>query len=279
MPERRSDTLAGQRRSSTTDAPVSRYEACLFGPFQILRNGDPVTDPALRRASARTLLKWFLLNPGVRVRSAELCRLLWPGSGAAHRHNKLHVTLHHLRHLLEPQLAARQPSTFIHSDGAGQYWFDFSGLWSTDVLDVDRLFAAAKAAEAKGNTQSAITCYERLLDYYSRTFLPENLFDEIFDSLRAVHDVAHHRVQSQLLRLYLTRGLHHKAISCALSILDQEPYSEEAATAIAEVNLSQGNVLSARNQLAGYLQTVHRELEVSPSPAIVQLWERVRRSR
>ncbi|WP_460530627.1 AfsR/SARP family transcriptional regulator [Flindersiella endophytica] len=226
----------------------------------------------------RILLTWFLLNPGAHVESAELCDVLWPGRRLANRSNRLAVTLHYLRHLLEPDLARRQPSTFIRSDGNGRYWFDYAECWWTDVLDAERLFAAAKTADTSGDVSAAITSYERLLDYYRQTFLPENLFDEVFDSVRAAHDVVHHTAQSRLLRLYLVRGLPHKALACALSVQDRDPYAEEAATAIAEVNLLQGNTLAARTQLAGYVRTVHRELGVDPSPTVMGLWERVRRA-
>ncbi|MGY2063869.1 AfsR/SARP family transcriptional regulator, partial [Nocardia gipuzkoensis] len=166
----------------------------LFGPFRLSRDGDPLDEVAgLGRASARTLLKWFLLHPGVRIGSRELCELLWPGRGG--NVNRLHVTLHHLRHLLEPNLAARHPSTFLRSDGKGLYWFDFADRWWTDVIEVDRLYAAGKAAEADGDSENAIDAYEALLAYHHRTFLPENLFDAAFDSARAAHEVLHRDAQ------------------------------------------------------------------------------------
>ena len=262
---------------SAIEGTRHRYVACLFGPFKILRDGDPL-EQALSRASARTLLKWFLLNPGARIEAADLCELLWPSFRYSKNPNRLHVTLHYLRRLLEPGLAARQSSAFIRTDGKRRYWFDPSGSWWTDVSEVERLFVAGKSAEVKGDTEAAIASYEDLLDYYDRTFLPENLFDEVFDSARTAQDVAHRTAQIRLLRLYLLRGLLHKALPCALSVLDRDPYSEEAWTAIAEVSLLQGNILAARTQLADYLDKVRRELRADPSPSALQLWERIRRA-
>ncbi|MFH5232878.1 AfsR/SARP family transcriptional regulator [Antrihabitans spumae] len=242
-----------------------------------MRDGNPLKDAAvLGRTSARTLLKWFLLHPGVRVESATLCEILWPDKQhPSNPTNRLHVTLHYLRHLLEPGLAARQPSAFIRSDGKGWYYFDFAGRWWTDVGEVERLFAEGKAAEARADAECAIASYERLLDYYDRTFLTENLFDKAFDSSRTVHDVAHHTAESRLLRLYLAQGLTHKALSCALSVLDRDPYSEEASMAIAEVSLLQGNTVTARSQLADHLTTMRQELGVNPSPSASHLWGRI----
>lgn len=280
MPGQRGDVPSEAHSESAAGSASHRFAARLFGPFQISRDGDPLNGAAeLRRTSARTLLKWFLLNPDVRVESSELCELLWRERNSRSNLNQLHVTLHYLRRLLEPTLAARQPSTFIRSDGRGRYWFDFTGCWWTDVTEVERLFAAGKDAEAKGDAKTAITSYEALLGYYRQTFLPENLFDEAFDSARTAFDVAHQNAESRLLRLYLIRGLPHEALPIALSILDRDPLSEEASTALAEVSLLQGNVLSARAQLAGYLETVRRELGVGPSRTVRQLWERIERAR
>lgn len=279
MTEHHVNAQGGVRHPPTDEAMSHRYTARFFGPFQISRDGEPLNDAAgLGRTSARTLLKWFLINPGVHVESPELYKLLWPARRLRSNPNRLHVTLHYLRHLLEPGLTARQPSTFIRSDGKGLYWFDFADCWWTDVLEADRLLAAGKDADAAGDLETAIGCYETLLDYYHRTFLPENLFDEAFDSSRTSFDVAHRDVESRLLRLYLFRGLIHKALPIALSVLERDPYSEQASTAIAEVSLQQGNVLAARTQFAGYLETIRRELGIDPSGTALQLWERIQRA-
>ncbi|MCX4884631.1 MULTISPECIES: BTAD domain-containing putative transcriptional regulator [unclassified Streptomyces] len=279
MSEQQTGAQDGDRRKSSAEGASHQFTARLFGPFQIWRDDDPLNGAAeLGRASARTLLKWFLLNPGVHVESLELCELLWPDRRSRSNPNRLHVTLHYLRYLLEPNLAARQPSTFIRSDGKGRYWFDLADCWWTDVAEVERLFAEGRDAEANGDIETAIMSCEVLLDYYNRTFLPENLFDKAFDSSRTAYEVAHRETESRLLRLYLIHDLTHKALQIAWSVLERDPYSEDASTAIAEVNLLQGNVLAARTQLANYLETIHRELGVDPSPATRQLWERIERA-
>lgn len=277
MPERHARARNEVRDRST--AATHHFTARFFGPFQISRDGDPIDDAAeLGRTSARTLLKWFLLNEGVRIESQQLSELLWPGRRSRSNPNRLHVTLHYLRHLLEPGLAARQPSTFIRSDGKGRYWFDFADCWWTDVVEVEQLFAAGKAAETHGDIEAAIASYEALLDYYERSFLPENTFDDAFDSCRSEHEVAHRYSESRLLHLYLIRGLPHKALPIALSVLERDPYSEAASTAIAEVSLLQGNVVAARSQLARYLETIRRELGVDPSRSALRLWKRIERA-
>lgn len=266
----------GSRDSQDTQR---EFEASLFGPFRVMRRGEPVEAAAgLARTSARTLLKWFLLNPGTRVNSVALHELIWPARRSQTNLNRLHVTLHYLRHQLEPHLAARQPSSFIHSDGEGRYWFDFAGRWQTDVGEVAQRFAAGKQFEASNEIGSAIANYESILEYFGLTFLPENMFDEVFDSARAAQDVIRNEAENRLLGLYLRSGLGHQAIPLALSVLERDPYSESASVAIAEVSLQQGNVLAAKTHLADYVRVIRSELGVSPSGATLNLLERIRRA-
>ena len=278
MHELRADPHDQVPGNPTIGTAGHRYAARLCGPFRVSRDDELLNDAAaMGRTSARTLLKWFLLYPDVHVEPLDLCELLWPARIPQRQLNRLHVTLHYLRYLLEPNLAARQPSTFIRSDGKRGYRFNFADCWWTDVMEIDRLLVRARRAEACNDLDKAITLYEQVLGYYSRTFLPENLFDNTFDACRTAHDVTQRDIENRLLRLYAIGGLTHKALPIALSVLERDPYSEEASNAIAEANLLQGNVSAARTRLAAYAETVKRELGVNPSQATARLLERIER--
>ncbi|MFF7790874.1 BTAD domain-containing putative transcriptional regulator [Streptomyces sp. NPDC007991] len=254
------------------------YEAWLFGPFRVHRAGAPLGDPCRGRASARTLLKWFLLNPGQEFRDSELADVLWPGS-PGDRANRLHVTQHSLRRILEPELATRQPSKFIRSDPNGHYWFDPSGCWWTDAENVVLLWKSACAARRAGNTPAAIASYERLLAYYDQGFLPEEVYHDAFAPFRAAHERGHEEALLQLLRLHRQTGHLYEALTCAMRILDRDPYSEEAATAVVEIHLQQGSLTGAVAQLEQFVGLLREDLGVPPSPELRALWERVRWAR
>ncbi len=254
---------------------LPRYEAHCFGPFRVRRDGTALPDADFRRGTAKTLLKWFLLNPGVRAGGRELCEALWPDRPTASSSRLLHVTLHDLRHALEPALAARQASTFICSDGAGRHWFDDAGCWRVDVDEADRVSAQAAQAERNADHDAAIASYERLLGYYEQTFLPENIYDDTFACQRATREVAEADVLRRLLLLYLAEGLDHKALTLGLAMQERDPHSEEAIAAIAEVNLRQGNSLAARWHLEGFLRGLHQDTGLKPGPRLLGLWQTV----
>ena len=191
-PSAKSDTRErNQTREGIPPKHNARYEASLFGPFRITLNGRPLGEPTWRRNRARTLLKWFLINPSEPFSEEQLCTFFWPDRSREKAANNLHVTLHYLRHVLEPGLAPRCPSTFVRRNERKYYWFDPKDLWWTDVLEVRALSTAAKEARRKGQTANAIALYERSIAYYRLTFLPEDVYEDVFSTHRFEHDIAY----------------------------------------------------------------------------------------
>src|SRR5579883_2352706 len=82
----------------------ARYNAFFFGPFHVTRDEQPLGEPTWRRNKAKTLLKWFLLNPGDLFSVEQLSHVFWPEVAPKIAASNLHVTLHYLRRVLEPDL-------------------------------------------------------------------------------------------------------------------------------------------------------------------------------
>lgn len=268
----------GRRSDNPANGPVGRFQAWFFGPFRVLRDGTEIADPAWgRRTSTRTLLKWFLLNPGQSFSTAELCEVLWSGSGGTKKVNDLHVTLHGLRRVLEPGLSGRSPSRFIHTD-SGRYRFDPADRWWTDVEETRRLWTSALGSRDSGAHAAAIASLDRLLDYYSQGFLPEEFYADAFAGFRDIQEQGHDEALRVLLGLYRDTGRRFEVLTCAQRILDRNPYSEFAVTALVEVHLEQGNPATAIAELNRFARIQEDDLGVRPSPHLLCLRDRVRRS-
>ncbi len=249
-----------------------RYEAQFFGPFRVWRDGVPLAELNGGRASARTLLKWFLLHPGQSVEAAQLAALLWPREKSINCTKKLYVTLHALRRALEPELTGRQPSRFISVDQGSHYRFDLCGLWRTDVGDIEKLWTMAE----RDDTAAEIRAYERLLDHYRQGFLPEDVYGDTFALHRSFQERGHDEALRHLLRLYRSAGLNYEALTTAMEILDRDSYAEDAITALVEVHLDQGNSTVALSRLDSFITTAEEELGVEPSSELLRLHERIR---
>ncbi len=230
-----------------------------------MRGDRALDERTLRRNGVRTLLKWFLLNPGERFGIGQLCGLLWPDRDTIRAVNNFHVTLHYLRRGLEPGLGRGAASTFVRNDRMQHYWFESGDRWWTDVLEVGALSRAGREAERQGEAGRAIECYEEVLRYYELIFLPEDIYDDIFEPYRSEHDRGHAHVLNRLMRLYLQDNQHPSAHAVALRALAIDPYAEEAVRTLVMVHLSQSDAAAAVRQLDELFQVMARDLGCAPN--------------
>lgn len=257
----------------------ARYKAFFFGPFRITHDEQLLGEPNWRRNKAKMLLKWFLLNPGDLFSVEQLSKLLWPDITRSTAASNLHVTLHYLRHVLEPELAPGCTSTFIRRNRHNYYWFELNDVWWTDVFDIKYLSTNAKEAERNGDIVRAITLSRQLISYYSQGFLPEDIYEDVFSPYRHQHDYAYTQLLEHLMRLYTQTSQFDDALSCALHILSLDPYSEDAIKTMVHIYLRQGNTTNALRQLDNFQRFLKQELGIEPGEDIFTLRNTILKAR
>src|SRR6266571_3632921 len=120
-----------------THVSVNRWrliESIFFGQFRVIHNSRTLGELDWRRNKAKTLLKWFLLNPGKLYSADQLIDLFWNDIELEAAIRNFHVTMHYLRHMLEPNLNPRQESSFLHRSNGSFYWFELHPTWWTDTM-------------------------------------------------------------------------------------------------------------------------------------------------
>ena len=257
----------------------ARYNAFFFGPFRITRDEQPLGEPNWRRNKAKALLKWFLLNPGDLFSVEQLSRLFWPESSQKVATSNLHVTLHYLRYVLEPDLEHGKPSTFVRRNRHNYYWFDLGGVWWSDVSEVEYLSTRAKEAERRENLAETIALSNQLLAYYNLGFLPEDIYEDAFSPYRRQHEYTYIRLIEHLLQLYVRVEQQDEALSCALHLLSVDPYNENAVKAMVHIYLHQGNITGALRQLNDFQRSLQQDLGVEPEGEVLTLRETILRAR
>jgi DNA-binding SARP family transcriptional activator len=257
----------------------ARYKAYFFGPFCVTLDGQLLGGPNWRRNKARTLLKWFLLNPGNLFSVKQLSKLLWPDASDKVAVSNLHVTLHYLRYTLEPDLAPGSPSTFIRRNRHNYYWFDLNDVWWTDLFDVQYLSTHAKEAERGGDLSRAISLSYQLVSYYSLEFLPEDIYEDIFSTYRRQHDYVYIQLLEHLMDLCMQSGQLDNALSFALHLLSLDPYSEVAMKTMVQIHLHQGNTTGALRQLDDFQTSMKRDLGLAPGKELLALRDEILKAR
>lgn len=135
----------------------------LLGRFDLRLNGEPLATKELNWRRALSLLLTLLVMPEG-VSREQLLDWLWPDAGRKAGQNQLRVSLHHLRHLLEPDRPAGAPSAFLHSDAGKLMWIPDNTR--VDVWDVQSGLQAAARALRRGDATAAALAYEKATARY-----------------------------------------------------------------------------------------------------------------
>lgn len=252
------------------------YRGYLFGHFRLFCEEQPVGELMRRRNKARTLLKWFLLNPGKLGSADEFLDLFWPEISPETALGNFHVTMHYLRHMLEPTLSSRQESTFIRRKPNNFYWFQMDENWWVDVNDIERLFKRAREYDLYGDDQKAAFYYRKITSYCNQGFLPEDEPEEWLQPYRLRYEHIYSQVLTRLIQLYTQRDELEEVLEYAYQSLLLDPYSEIATQAIIEAHLQQGNISIAQRRLDAFWYMLQRDLGLHPNKEFYALRERIR---
>ncbi|BCL84206.1 hypothetical protein ccbrp13_66710 [Ktedonobacteria bacterium brp13] len=253
----------------------SVYRAYSFGQFRLFDGDKPIKEPMWRRNKAKVLLKWFILNPGKLCSADQFIDLFWPDLPLDAAMGNLHVTIHFLRHLIEPSLETRQESKFIRRQANNCYWFDMDETWWTDTSDVQYFFDAAKGYDRSGDDVRASYYYRKVVNYCCLGFIPEDEAEEWLKPYRQHYDYIYSQVLIRLIQIYLQRNELEEVLEYAFLALDQDPYCEPAMKAIIDVNLKQGNILVAKSKLDHFRNFLQHELGIEPSKEMRALRKKI----
>lgn len=243
----------------------AHYRAYVFGQFRLLCQEKPIKETMWRRNKVKALLKWFLLNPGKLCSADEFIDLFWSDLPADTAFGNLYVTMHCLRHLLEPTLGPRESSQFIRRQSNNFYWFEMDESWWADVADVQQLFQTARSFDAHGDDVKASFYYRKVVSHCEPGFLPEDEGEEWLRPYRQHYEYIYIQVLSRLIQLYQQRNAPEEVLEYAYLALSLDPYCEPAMKAIIDVDVQQGHVGRAIRSLDDFGSFLRQKLGVEPS--------------
>jgi DNA-binding SARP family transcriptional activator len=251
------------------------YRAYFFGPFRVLHDGQPLGENGQRREKAALVLRWLLLNPGRPLAADELLEQFWPGQEPAKAMVKFHVTMHCMRRMLEPELPARQESSFIRRGPGNFYRFDPAGQWWTDAAEVERLLSRAHACDAHGDRHRASFYYRQVARYCSMGFLAGEPDVAGMNGYRRRIQEIHSVVLMRLLHLEGDSVPREELLDYAYHLLRIDQCNEVANRLIIDAYLDSGNTARAARRLDRYCDSLTRELGLQPSHDLIRLRERI----
>ncbi len=256
----------------TTDAPpqtlVTRQQhpvdmplaIRLLGPLQVARNGVTVPETAWGTERAKVLLAYLLWKGPVGATRAEISTALWPNRPPEETDNVFHVTLHRLRHALEPELRRARDSHYIRYTG-GRYRFNLEASHWLDVTAFRALVATGEPAAL----QEAMVLYRGPYLEDTGWALPPEVEAEQ-QALEQLYVTA--------LRQLAAQADGQAAVPYLEKLLAIEPTDEAAQQTLVLGYLARGRHDLARRQVVRWQQAL-AELDLAPSPETEALWRRV----
>lgn len=253
----------------------AHYRAYLFGPFRLFCKDISIGRQVRRRSKAGTLLQWFLLNPGKLGSADEFLDLFWPDISSETALCNLHVSIHYLRHLLQPELRSRQESKFIHRRPHNFYWFEMDETWWADTIDIPHLFETARKFEQGGEDSKASFYYRKVISYCSLGFLPEHTSEPWLDPYLRRYEQVYSQALRCMIRICTQRGEFEDAMEYAYQALEVDPYCEPATKTIVDVHLQQGNINAASRTLNDFCDFFQQKLGAGPGRDLRLLRDRI----
>jgi DNA-binding SARP family transcriptional activator len=235
------------------DKPI--LHVYLLGDLRLVYGNQPVT--TLNSPRAQSLLAYLVLHAGTPQSRRHLAFLLWPDSSDDQARSNLRKLFHDLRRFV-PEM-----DQFIEAQGPNL-------LWRTDApytLDVAELEQALERASTAADLEAAVGRYTGplLQSCYDDWVLSERerLHQRFLDAL------------TRLVDLLESQGDYRTAIHYAQRLLQQDPLHEDVYRSLMRLYALTDNRAAALHTFQTCALVLKRELDVEPSPATRQAYERL----
>jgi len=257
-------------------------EIRMLGPFEVIRDGQPISTREWRRRKTVTLLKVLLTERGRIFSDDSLVENIFgpdlEGSRSESTKGNLRGRVADLRHALEPGLESGQKSQFILRLGEGYCFSSQANVW-LDVEAFRGCVADAEQAHERGQVDSAVELYESALKLFRGEFLETDPYEEW---ALASRERWHEERMSALIGLatcYAEFEDYKRAIGCLRVVLDAQPARESAIRKLMLLHYLAGEDSLATIVFERGKKSLKEYLNVAPSPETFALLREIQEGR
>jgi DNA-binding SARP family transcriptional activator len=233
----------------------------LLSDFHLEHDGVPVTTVSTPRL--QSLLTYLVLHRNAPQARHHLAFLLWPDSAEAQARTNLRNLLHHLRRALP------DADRFLNANGQILQWLP-DAPFRLDVADFES--ASAQVEQTKG--QAALRkALEKAVALYRGDLLPSCYDDWILPQRERLRQTFL-RTLEHLIDLLEDERRYSEAIGYAQRLLREDPLSEATYRRLMRLHALNGDRAGALRVYHTCATTLQRELDMAPSPATREAYER-----
>jgi DNA-binding SARP family transcriptional activator len=260
--------LAGSADSRSL--PLPPLEIRCLGPFQVYQAGQELK---LRQSKkSLDIFKYLLAHRERPVSKDTLIHLLWPEVEAGRGAHRLHLAISGLRAILNPREQETVDYILFREDA-----YLINPLAPVKV-DVDLFFSYYKQGMElvkAGRKTEALPAFEAAAALYRDDYLIENLYDDWTNTTRQHLRQMYLTMLAQMCATYLRQSRDHDCEVAARRMLARDTGSEEGHRFLMLVYSRSGQRTQALRQYQLYADTLRKEFDADPSPALNELYREI----
>ena len=253
-------------------ASVGSLHVYFLGSFQAYLNGSLVGG---WRKKSESVFKYLVVHRATPVHREQLLDTFWPDADPQAARNCLNVTLHALRHSLEPGTRSKQNGGLVCSVNNHYVLHPDLQIWA-DADAFTEYLTQGQAATRRNDPASAIAHYEAATTLYRGDFLEADRYEDWTTSHRERARSAYMGLLTHLSQLYFETGDYTSSLECSRKILDRDNCYEDAHCQIMRCHYALGQRGLAVRQYFISRDTLDRELGLPPMEATTQLYEQIK---
>lgn len=241
----------------------------LFGPFEIFRKGQLLTNQDWRSQQTRSIAKILIARRRKVVTSDQIIELVWPDDLPDIARSRLHVRISQLRKAIGGGKA------FLQTLDGGYIFTPDASCW----LDVDEFQAwitEAQRYQESGQQPQAIQTYELARSLYRDDYLVEDLYSDWTVAEREFYRERFLDLLIELSECYAQQGRFRLATTRAREALAIDPLREIIYVRLMLYHYYAGERTQALNVFERCQKVLAEELSVSPLTTTLEIESQIR---
>lgn len=261
----------------TVVAEGPRLRLQCLGPFSVYVNGRLVHPRDFVRARAIELLKFLVAQGGRAVSRDRLVEHLWPGSELATATRSLHVTMHALRRVIEPEVDGHRWAHIRTQED--RFLFDLSSSCFVDLFEFQSLVTQSHKAHSRGcPADEVMDLLDRAISLYRGDLFEDTPDAEWAAPLRRSLRDSYLDSILRLAELAGGRGSAEHAISLYRQASDMDPLREDVQRRLIRALWEAGRRREARTRYEQCADALRQALGIAPTIETRRLGEMMGRS-
>lgn len=260
---------AGQASIEVSPGQPPPLRIVTLGEFTVYREDQVISEEEWNRKKTKDLFKYLLTERDRWTHREVIFDVLWPHMETRVAVNNFHVTLSHLRQVLEPgRIKGRHSLCILRSED--HYRLNPQCIGWLDVEEFQR-----KAGSNKTLDEDSVRELEECLRLYKGPYLEQNLYDDWTCLERSRLARLYAAALVKLAKHYEALGDYDKSIEYYSSILAEESCDEEAHRYLMRCFALAGRRDEALRQYEICSAALNDELGVQPLEETVELYRRI----